>query len=71
MSHLLPFDEVLEAAGQLSHDEQAELVEILHRRLAQAGRQRLAAEIKEARGEFATGRFSTTTAQELMQEIMK
>jgi hypothetical protein len=45
MAQDLPFSEVLEAAGRLSPDEQEELIGILHRRLAQAARQRLAAEI--------------------------
>ncbi len=44
--------EVLEAVGHLSHDEQEELIGILHRRLAQASRHRLVAEIKESRQEF-------------------
>jgi hypothetical protein len=41
MAHVLPFAEVLEAADRLSQDEQEELIAILHRRLAQAARQRL------------------------------
>jgi hypothetical protein len=71
MSHPLPFGEVLEAAGHLSQDEQEELIAILHRRLAQAARQRLAAEILEAREEFSGGRCSPATPDELMREIMK
>jgi len=71
MAHHLPFGEVLEAADQLSHDEQEELIGILHRRLAQASRQRLVAEVKEARQEFAEGRCLPTTPSELMREIMK
>jgi len=68
---LLPFGEVLEAADHLSHDEQEELIGILHRRLALASRQRLVAEIKEARQEFAEGCCSPVTPGELMREIMK
>ena len=49
MAHVMPFAEVLEAAEDLSQDEQEELIAILRRRLAQAARQRLAAEIQEAR----------------------
>lgn len=71
MTHVLQFGEVLEAADRLSHDEQKELIDILHRRLAQAARQRLVAEVKEARQEFAEGRCSPTTPGELMHEIMK
>jgi hypothetical protein len=71
MAHVLPFGEVLEAADHLSAEEQEELIAILHRRLAQAARHRLAAEIHEARQEFAEGRCSLVTPGELMREIMK
>jgi ribosomal protein S4 len=71
MSQLLPFREVLEAADHLSEEEQEELVAILHRRLAQAARRRLAGEVKEARQEFAEGRCSPATPDELMGEILK
>ena len=71
MSKVLPFGEVLEAADRLSQDEQEELIAILHRRLAQFARQRLASEIKEARQEFAEGRCVPTTPDQLMREILK
>lgn len=71
MTQGLPFGEVLEAADQLSQDEQEELIAILHRRLAQAVRQQLAAEIQEARQQFAEGRCLPTTPDNLMREIMK
>jgi hypothetical protein len=71
MTRALPFAEVLETADQLSPDEQEELIAILHRRLAQAARQRLASEIQEARQEFAEGRCSPASPDELMREIMK
>ncbi len=71
MPHGLPFRDVLEAADQLSQDEQEELIAILRRRLARAARQRLAAEIQEARQEFSEGRCSPATPDELMREIMK
>ena len=71
MTHNLQFAEVVEAADHLSLDEQQELIVILHRRLAQAARQRLAGEIQEARREFAEGRCVRATADELMREILK
>ena len=71
MAEVLPFGEVLEAADRLSAEEQEELIAILRRRLVQATRQRLAAEIQEARQEFAEGRCLPTTPDELMREIMK
>lgn len=71
MNRVLPFSEVLEAADQLSQDEQEELIAILHRRLAQAARQRLAAEIQETRQEFSEGRCLPATPDELLRAIMK
>lgn len=69
MPHVIPFGEVLEAADQLSADEQKELAAILNRRLAEAARHRVAEEIKEARQEFAEGRCVPATPAELMREI--
>jgi len=71
MTQLTPFGEVLEAADRLTLDEQEELIAILHRRLAQAARQRLVADVQEARQEFAEGRCSPATPDELMREILK
>jgi hypothetical protein len=65
----MPFADVLEAADHLSPDEQQELIAILNRRLAQAARQQLAAEIEEARREHAQGRCSPATPDDLMREI--
>jgi hypothetical protein len=71
VSHLMPFGEVLEAADRLSQDEQEELIAILQRRLVQAARQQLAADVQEARREFAEGRCLPATPDELMREILK
>jgi hypothetical protein len=71
MSLEIPFAEVLEAADHLSPDEQQELIHILNRRLAEAARKRLVADVQEARDEFSQGRSSPVTPDELMREIMK
>ena len=71
MTQQMLFGEVLEAADHLSPDEQRELVAILNRRLALASRQRLIADVQEARKEFAEGRCSVVTPEELMREIME
>ncbi len=71
MTQGLSFGEVLEAADHLSKDEQQELIAILHRRLAYAARQQLITEVQEARQQFAEGRCSPATPDELMREIMK
>ncbi len=70
MTQGMPFGEVLEAANQLSPEDQQALIAILHRRLAQAARQRLAADVQEVRQEFAAGRCRPATPDELMREIL-
>ncbi len=55
MSQALQFGDVLDAADELSTDEKEELIDILRRRLAELGRQRVAADVHEARQEFAAG----------------
>jgi hypothetical protein len=64
------FGDVLEAADHLSLEEQQELIAILQRRLAEAGRQRLIAEVQEARQQFAAGQCRPVTPDELMREIL-
>ena len=60
MNPLLPFGEVLDAADQLSPEEQETLIDILHHRLSQAGRQRLVGEVAAARQECAAGQCQPT-----------
>jgi 16S rRNA C1402 N4-methylase RsmH len=68
MNQPVLFAEVVEAAEQLDEASQAELVEILKRRLAERGRERIAASIDEARREFAAGQCRVVTPAELIRE---
>jgi len=70
MEQVLPFGEVLEAIDKLPLEDQETLIEILHRRKAERGRKVLAADIQEARKEFAAGLCRSTTPDELMKEIL-
>lgn len=63
------FDEVLDAVDHLDLDEQAELVAVVQRRLAEEGRKRVIAEVREAESEFAGGQGVTGSVEELMREI--
>ena len=65
----IPFAELLEAIDGLSLDEQEALLQIVRRRMAEVGRKRVAAEIQEAREEFAEGRRHPTTPDDLMNEV--
>lgn len=67
MSQPIAFADVLDAAEQLDVDAQIEFVAILSRRLAEWGRQRVAAVVSQARQEFAAGACRPTTA-ELVRE---
>lgn len=62
---MISFGEVLEAVETLSADEQ-----IVERRLAERSRQRIIADILEARAEFARGEHKPVSMDSLMQEIM-
>lgn len=64
------FADVLDAAEHLDADAQAELVAILSRRLADRGRERVAASVAEARREFAAGGCRPATAAELVAEAV-
>ena len=64
------FDKVLEAAGNLTLDEQEALVEIVKRRVAQQRRVQLTREIRSARREFQSGRSRPVSPNELMREIL-
>jgi hypothetical protein len=66
----LTFSEVLEAADRLPSDEQEDLIAILRRRLIDRERQRLVAEVRESRDEFAGGGCRPSTVGDLMDEIL-
>lgn len=68
MSQPQGFAAVLDAAEQLDEDAQAELVAIQTRRLAERGRERVAATAAQARREFAAGQCQAMTAAELVRE---
>ncbi|HEX6987446.1 MAG TPA: hypothetical protein VF170_18855 [Planctomycetaceae bacterium] len=64
------FDEVLDSVEALPPDDQAELVEIVRRRLAERNRERLLGEVREAREEHASGVRRSASVDELMGEIL-
>lgn len=68
MSQQVSFADALDAAEGLDPDAQAELIAVLTRRLAERGRQRVAATVEEARREFAAGQCQPMTAAELVRE---
>jgi len=63
------FDEVLDAIEHLPPEQQADLVELVRRRLAERGRRRIADDAREARAEFAAGATRSTSVEDLMREV--
>ncbi len=68
MSQQFAFADALDAAERLDADAQAELVAVLSRRLAERGREHVAAVVAQARREFAAGQCQPMTAAEIVRE---
>jgi hypothetical protein len=62
--------DVLEAAGNLSLEEQETLVEILHRRMIERRRGELVKDIQAAESEFLSGGCRPASPSELMKEVL-
>jgi hypothetical protein len=62
------FADALDAAEQLDPEAQGQLIEILRRRLAERGRERVAATVEQARREYSAGECVPMTAAEIMRE---
>jgi hypothetical protein len=63
------FDQLLEAVEHLPTDEQVALIDVVQRRLAELGRQRVADEVDEGRAANAAGRCRDASIDEIMREI--
>ena len=64
------FAEALDAAEHLDPDAQVELIAVLNRRLAERGRERIAATVEQARREFASGLSKPMSAAEIVREAL-
>ena len=64
------FAEVLDAADQLSLDEQADLVDVLNRRIVERRRDQLAEEIQQARREYAAGQCKPATPDQIFKDLL-
>lgn len=63
------FDQLLDAVERLPSDEQAALMAIVSRRLAEQGRQRIIEEVEQASREFVDGQCSSANVDDIMREI--
>ena len=64
------FADALDAVEHLDPDAQMELIAVLNRRLAERGRERIAATVEQARLEFASGQSKPMTASEIVGEAL-
>ncbi len=70
MIHHTAFADALDAVERLDPDAQVELIALLNRRLAERGRERIAATVVQARREFASGESKPMTAAEIVREAL-
>lgn len=64
------FNQALEAADQLSLDEQETLIEILHRRMIERRRLEILRDVKDAEKAFQNREASPASPEDLMKEIL-
>lgn len=64
------FTDVLDAAGNLRFDEREELVELLQKRTIEERRVELAKDIKNARSDYKSRKYSAASATIIMKELL-
>jgi hypothetical protein len=64
------FTEILEAADQLSPEDQESLIDILQKRLRDNRRAALVRDVQEAQKEFVEGKCKPVTPAQLMEELL-
>lgn len=69
MATIATFNELLDAVERLPLDEQADLVSVIQRRLAERGRRRVVGEVAESRAEFEAGQATEATVDDILREI--
>ena len=69
MANRSTFDDILEAVDHLSPDDQADLVAVIQRRLAERGRQQVVSDVREGRADYQAGRAAPAGVDDLMREI--
>lgn len=64
------FADLLDAVDELPVAEQAELVEIVRRRIIERRREELVSEVRQARSDFEAGRCLPRTSDEILRDIL-
>jgi hypothetical protein len=65
----MSFADVVDAASNLSLDEQESLMEILRQRMIEKGRERILADIEASRRDYREGRARIGTPEEIVKEL--
>ena len=69
MTKPLTFDQALDAIEELTPEQQADLIDLVRRRLAERERQRLIQQVRESESEHARGESKMVKVDDLMREI--
>ncbi len=69
MTQHAPFSQVVDAVDALTAEEQEDLIQIVRKRLAERGRQRVLVDCAEATAEYETGGMKPTSVDSIMGEI--
>lgn len=65
----MSFSDVVDVVSNLSLDEQESLMEIIHQRMIEKGRERILADIEEGRREYREGLLQPTTPEEIAKDL--
>ncbi|MDI6783026.1 MAG: hypothetical protein QME64_02900 [bacterium] len=71
MRKSITFDDAINVVESLPEDQRESLIEIVHRRLIDERRNKLAQSIKQAKKEFASGAMKQGTVDDLMRELSR
>jgi type VI protein secretion system component VasF len=66
----MSFSEVVDAVTSLSLEEQESLMEIIHRRMIEQGRQRILADIQEAHRDYRADQTQPASVDSIVKEIL-
>ena len=69
MSQTISFGDALEAASELTRDEQEMLVDILQHRIREQRRSEIKNDVDEARKDFEQGNFKRLSVADIMREV--
>ncbi len=65
------FGEILELADNLPLEEKLMLIEILKKRISEAAGRRIVDDVKNSNDELDTKNFSTSSVEDIIDEIIK